>query len=351
MKLLVQLQLKKMWKMQNNFKNINVCPATLQIGYNTYSPKAIKDIFNGEKVSHILPFVSPSKQTLQDINFIEKRKRISISGVQEKYSLKLENQKFSLTEKQGNFILKPIPTDVLLANQVPLNEHLTMQIAEQVYKLNVAKCAIIFFADGEPAYITKRFDVMPNGKRCLKEDFASLAQLSSQNAGINYKYNFSYAQMANIMDDYFPAAIPAKEQFFRLIIFNYLFSNGDAHLKNFIRIDCEGKGDGHLAPAYDLLNTYLHTRDGFMALENGLYEKDFEHTSFSKLGYYGYNDFVFFGEKIGLLNSRIRRMMDDFLQHTPAVEKLINQSFLNNETKLEYFKNYQQRLQMLSTKI
>ena len=333
----------------SNDINITVCPATLQEGYNTYSPKAIKEVFNGIKVSHILPFSSPATEGKEQVNFIEKRKRISISGVQEKYSLKLVNGKFELTEAGGDYILKPIPTDVLLASQVPANEHLTMQIAAQIFKLPVAKCAIIFFKSGEPAYITKRFDVLPTGKRCLKEDFASLAQFTSQNKGANYKYEYSYLQMSELIDAYFPAAIPAKEQFFKLIIFNYLFSNGDAHLKNFSRIDCEGKGDGQLTPAYDLLNTNIHTNDGFFTLENGLYEKDYEHLSFAKLGYYGYNDFVTFGLKMGLLEARTKRMIATFLQDKEAVMRLIKSSFLNEETKIKYTENYESRFAMLST--
>lgn len=333
----------------NNFTDINVCPATLQEGFTTYSPKAIKEVFGGVKVHHVLPFSSPAIESNEQNIFIENRKRISISGVQEKYSLKLVNNTFELTDTGGDYILKPIPSDVMFASQVPANEHLTMQIAAQVFKLQVAKNALIFFASGEPAYITKRFDVLPNGKRCLKEDFASLAQVSSQNKGNNYKYEYSYLQMSKLIDAYFPAVIPAKEQFFQFILFNYLFSNGDAHLKNFSRIDCEGKGDGLLSPAYDLLNTNIHTNDGFFALENGLYEKDYEHPSFAKLGYYGYNDFVSFGIKMGLLENRIKRIINSFLEPKEMIAQLIKNSFLNDETKVKYAENYTTRLKMLGT--
>ena len=45
-------------------------------------------------------------------------------------------------------------------DQVPANEHLTMQIAKQVFKLKVAENALIFFQNGEPAHLTKRFDII-----------------------------------------------------------------------------------------------------------------------------------------------------------------------------------------------
>jgi serine/threonine-protein kinase HipA len=103
--------------------------------------------------------------------FLENRKRISISGVQEKLSLILEKNTLRLTKEgeQGTYILKPIPRDLKKVDQVPANEHLTMQIAKQVYGIHTAENALIFFKDGSPAYITKRFDVKKGEK--LVENF------------------------------------------------------------------------------------------------------------------------------------------------------------------------------------
>jgi serine/threonine-protein kinase HipA len=50
-----------------------------------------------------------------------------------------------------------------------------MQIAKQVYGINTAENAMIFFKDGTPAYITRRFDVKKEGEKWGKEDFASLS--------------------------------------------------------------------------------------------------------------------------------------------------------------------------------
>ena len=35
---------------------IKRCPSTLQEGFETYNPKALKTMFGGKKVSHILDF-------------------------------------------------------------------------------------------------------------------------------------------------------------------------------------------------------------------------------------------------------------------------------------------------------
>ncbi|OYZ33517.1 MAG: hypothetical protein B7X86_01180 [Sphingobacteriales bacterium 17-39-43] len=40
-----------------------------------------------------------------------------------------------------------------------------MQIARQVYGLKTAENALIFFQDGTPAYLTKRFDVKEDGTK------------------------------------------------------------------------------------------------------------------------------------------------------------------------------------------
>lgn len=330
---------------------IQVCPGTLQPGFDTYSPKALKDMFNGKRVSHILPFPSPSKEGEQQKIFFENRKHISISGVQEKYSLRLEGKELQLTDKGGEYILKPIPADLLNASQVPSNEHLTMQIAAQVFKMPTAKNALIFFNDGQPAYISKRFDVKADGSKCMKEDFAVLAQVTSENAGKNFKYNYSYEKVANLIDTYFAARIPAKEQFFKLVVFNYLFSNGDAHLKNFSRIDCERNNDGVLAPAYDLINTRLHVDDSDLALQEGLYHEDYNFHSYSTLGYYAYDDFFEFGQRIGLIPARVKRFINSFLSEAELIEDLTKRSFLNADSKTKYLQMYQEKLKRLRKSI
>lgn len=45
------------------------------------------------------------------------------------------------------------------------------------------------------------------------------------------------------------------------VVFNYLFGNGDAHLKNF-SLQATSGGDYVLTPAYDLLHTSIHIDDG-----------------------------------------------------------------------------------------
>lgn len=331
---------------------ITYCPSTLLPGYKTYSHKALLSLFSRKKVSHVLPHFAPHQNTEDDEAYLANRKRISISGIQEKLSYTQHKNVLELTNEgeQGTHILKPTPRDLKNVSMVPANEHLTMQIANQVFGINTAANGLIFFKGGEPAYITKRFDVLHNGMKLAKEDFASLAGKTSELAGPNYKYNGSYYDIAQLIQRFCAAAPIQLERFFSLVVFNYLFSNGDAHLKNFALLET-ANGDFALSPAYDLLCTALHVDDGYFALGDGLYEDDLAHPSFSQLGYYGYDDFYTFGQKIGLNEKRIALLLLPFTEHEAAVFELVSRSFLTSDMQKEYLAAYQNRLKMISTSI
>src|SRR6185312_551727 len=213
---------------------IKYCPGLLTEGYHAYSPAFLRRMFDGKKLSYILRYDSPQHSEEDAAQFIENRKRISISGVQEKMSLALHKNELRLTEEgeRGTYILKPIPGDLKKVNQVQANEHITMQIAAQVYGIYTAENGMIFFKDGQPAYITRRFDVKKDGSKWGKEDFATLAGRTKATSGVNFKYEYSYEEAAALIRKFVPAWRVEIEKFFALVLFNYAFSNGDAHLKN-----------------------------------------------------------------------------------------------------------------------
>ena len=77
--------------------------------------------------------------------------------------------------------------------------------------------------------------------------FASLAGLTNANGGSDFKYsNLSYEECAGIIRKYVKAAPVEILKFFRIVVFNYLTLNDDAHLKNFSLIN-RGDGEYHLA--------------------------------------------------------------------------------------------------------
>ncbi|MGM1057614.1 MAG: HipA domain-containing protein, partial [Bacteroidota bacterium] len=109
-------------------------------------------------------------------------------------------------------------------DQMPANEHLTMQLARQIYDIETAENALIFFKNGAPAYITKRFDVNSDGTKKAVEDFASLSEKTPPTHGVHYKYEGNYLELFEFMKKFLPAYKLETPKLFKLILFNYLFS-------------------------------------------------------------------------------------------------------------------------------
>lgn len=63
------------------------CPSTLNENETSYSATAFKRIFGGKKVSAILPNNSPVSNDENPVSFARNQQRVSISGVQEKFSV------------------------------------------------------------------------------------------------------------------------------------------------------------------------------------------------------------------------------------------------------------------------
>ena len=320
---------------------IAYCPGTLSNGYNTYSRTCLRRMFNGRKVNHVLPYDSPTSNATTEELFLENRKRISISGVQEKFSVLLEKNKLRLIEEgeQGRYILKPIPNVGKKLDQMPANEHLTMQIARQVYHIETAENALVFFKNGDIAYLTKRFDVKEDGSKLAKEDFASLAERTPQTHGENYKYLGNYLEMFELMNKFLPAYKLEAPKLFTLIVFNYLFSNGDAHFKNFSLIETP-LGDYRLSPAYDLLNTKIHIQDSDFALHDGLLPR-----SIAKGNIWVQLNLL--AEKAGLSMAQKDAIFKNLISKEKEVEYLINSSYLNEKTKQNFTQAYQTRLKKI----
>lgn len=327
-----------------NLDELKYCPGTLAEGFTTYSPSCLRNLFGGKKVNHVLPYEQPQQSEEVAEQFMENRKRISISGVQEKSSFLLEKNQLRLTKKgeQGTYILKPIPRDLKKVDQVPANEHLTMQIAKQVYRLNTAENAMIFFKNGSPAYITKRSDMKADGGKWGKEDFATLAGKTKENAGANFKYEYSYEEAGMLIQKYVPAWRVEIEKYFSLVVFNFLLSNGDAHLKNFSLLEST-KGDYLFSPAYDLVNTHLHVDDTDFALDKGLFADSYKSRQYKKNGHPSKTDFMEFGKRIGVSESRVEKLLGPFLEKQPLMETLVDRSFLSDANKRRYLLMYNRK--------
>ena len=327
-------------------EKINVCPSTLAEGFETYSPIARKLLFDGKEVSHVLTFDSPNNENSDAEEYARHVGRISLSGVQPKASLML-----SATEQlvkpaegeRGQYILKPAPSSYSLLERkyCPANEHLSMQIAAQVYHIETAANGLCFFRDGEAAYLTRRFDVAPDSSKYQQEDLASIGGLTKVNGGSDYKYsNLSYEECAELIRKYTKAAPVEVFKFFRIVVYNYLILNDDAHLKNFSLIN-RGNREYHLTPAYDLINTSLHLYEPrIFALDKGLFREGMQLSDSQSISR---KDFEKFGRRIGLSERIVERELDFFAAEHPLAQELIRRSFLSEKLQRYYWQSYNSR--------
>lgn len=323
---------------------IKYCPSTLAEGYDTYSPQAVKRLFDGKRVSPFLGFnISELKQS--DV-ILRAMQRISVSGVQEKFSAIIDQNLIRIAEsnERATYIIKPAPWDETIATrkQIPANEHVTMQIARQVYGIATAENGLCFTKDDQTVYFTKRFDILPNGTKVEMEDFASLVGRNEQTDGTYFKYSGCYEDIAKCIRKYIPAWMVDMERFYELVVFNYIYANGDDHLKNFSVI--RQGGDYRLAPAYDLLNTSLHVSGDDFGLDGGL-SPDIEKSDvMDRTGHPCRLDFERFGEKIGLADARVKRVLDKYMAVPELTMKLVGNSFLSDKMKRKYLRIVDERV-------
>ena len=233
-----------------------------------------------------------------------------------------------------------------MMEDAPENEHLIMQIASQIFNIKTANNALIYFKDGTPAYITKRFDVKGDGTKFIQEDFAQITNRTKETHGESYKYEGSYHEIGELIRKYVPASMIAIENFFKIVLFNYVFSNGDAHLKNFslIRNDF---GEMELSPSYDLMSTIIHTpNERDTALD--LYDKDHESEYYSIYGHYGRTEFIEFANRLGIVEVRYMRIINEFIENKTAVNDFLQNSSLSDRALDSFTTNFKSRIKRLS---
>ena len=146
--------------------------------------------------------------------------------------------------------------------------------------------------------------------------------------------------MFELMRNYLTTYKLDAPKLFKILVFNYLFSNGDAHFKNFSIIETSF-GDYRLSPAYDLLNSRIHIADKDFALDEGLMPKNLSQGKISL-------QFVKLAEKAEINEKTYQHIMSLLVSRSDLVKKMVVASFLNDTTKRNYLQSYQGRLKQLS---
>lgn len=212
---------------------------------------------------------------------------------------------------------------------LPENEDLTMKLAASS-GIEIPVHGLAWGKDGNLFYFIKRFDRTDKGQKIALEDFAQLAGLSRDT-----KYSYSIEKIVGLIDSYMTFPVLEKAKFFRLILFNFLVGNEDAHLKNYSVIVRKDKHE--LSPGYDLVNSTLALGD--RASEESALPLAGKKKNLTK------NDFFrYLGrERLELTNKAVASVTEELEQSIPEWETLLHAGFLPANKQELYWKLVKER--------
>jgi serine/threonine-protein kinase HipA len=287
----------------------------LKANEENYSLEGLKKL--SKKLTHLNIFPYDQQEQFE----IAQRmvKKISIQGVQPKFSVILQErgESFKEVENNGKFILKP---QVQTYKQLPENEDLTMHLVTMT-GVKAPWHGLVKCTDGSLSYVVKRFDRTAKEKVPM-EDFSQLIGASRDT-----KYDVSFEKVAETIEDH--CTYPTIERFklFQRVILAFLLGNEDFHLKNISLITMGGKVQ--LSPVYDFVNSTIANPNAEeeMALSIGGKKKNLNKSDLLK----GFAESTLF-----LPATKIEKETIRLLNFTPAWKIMIDKSFLNDSLKEKY---------------
>lgn len=250
---------------------------------------------------------------------------MAVSGVQPKVSLswfkKAEKntvKKLTIVGLYGDYILKP-SSDYY--DFLPEMEHCTMKMAATC-GLHTVPNTLFVLADGTLCYLTKRVDRTKTGMKHM-EDMCQLTERLTED-----KYKGSHEQVAKAVIKFSDAPLLDVGNYYEYVVFSFLTGNADMHLKNFSLLETQQPGKYMLAPAYDLLCT---------ALVNRADKEELALTLNGKKSNLNYNDFATAFKLAGLSQKFLDKTLENFYYCRLEMKKVIDQSFLPDNLKIEYY--------------
>ncbi|MGO9482357.1 MAG: HipA domain-containing protein [Candidatus Kryptoniota bacterium] len=297
---------------------MNRCPITYQpCGDEKYSKEGLR-------------LLSRSLATLDDIPLSQEDQlkeaaaratKMSIQGIQPKLSaiLNVRASSFEIVDRGGRIILKPQSN---LYAELPENEDVTMRLAKET-GLDVPLHGMVYSVDRRLTYFVQRFDRHGRDGKYSLEDFAQLAGKSRDT-----KYDYSMEKAAEIVETYCTFPLIEKVKLFKLTLFNFLVGNEDQHLKNFSLITRSGKVS--LSPVYDLINTTIALVNPEEEIALPLSGKKRNLTRQILIDYWG-------RERLGLNERTIENVTAPIRHAIPRWNELIENSFLSDRMKKNYF--------------
>jgi len=286
--------------------------------------------FFGTATPPLLPYSLDQMDELAK-NVVERS--VSVPGVQAKLSLSLVKEAKEKSASRltvvgalgGQYIFKP-PSDRF--PEMPVNEHLTMRMAE-TFGIRVVPSSLIRLASGELSYITKRIDRADTGEKIHILDMFQITEAFD-------KYKSSMEKVGKAINSYSSNTLLDKIFYFELALFCFLTGNNDMHLKNFSMI--ESPSGWILSPAYDLLNVSILNPDD---------KEELALTLAGKKKKLKREHFVQFGEGLGLSDRQITGTFKRMERNFPKAMDFIDCSLLSTDMMKVYKEVFEKRQQQL----
>lgn len=302
--------------------------------FKEYHDVCFRRLFGTTKIEPTLPF---SRKQFFEEKSKEDSKQVSISGVQPKLAIKIENGKLATTSSNFTHIIKPSPEGY---PEVAENEHLTMLISKML-KIETAECGLIRFADNQLVYITKRFDLLKNGEKNHQEDMMQAMNIHPE-LSKNAKYEArSYEEVGIFLKKH--SSLITASNFFERVFFNFMVANNDYHLKNIsIQYSKAAAGGIKLSPHYDTVNTFVYgLQESEMACyitnDGGFYPPHNEY------GYHTRECFRILAHHVGINEKAIDKIFQNYLDHFTKILLLVSKSPMSQSRKEKYIEGLNDR--------
>ena len=196
-----------------------------------------------------------------------KQAKLSLAGAQDKLPVYLKGTQFYLPKNSGSattHIIKPINAGF---TDIPRNEAFCMELAQRSgFPIPNSR---IMKIGGHELFVVDRYDRQVFNKEIVRihqEDFCQ-----AMGYPVERKYQEAggpgFAECRELIDEYLSnKGVMNRLLFIRMMIFNYIIGNHDAHGKNFSILHNNGF---ELAPFYDLVSTQVYPWDNKFAMAIG----------------------------------------------------------------------------------
>lgn len=245
--------------------------------------------------------------------------KLSLAGAQYKAG-------FRVSRGEGNVLEYALPYGLAASTHIvkTANRRFEALSENECYCLRLAReCGIAVprtmidrLCDNQPLFVIERFDrqeglrqagVLGNVRvnRIHQEDFCQAlgkpVQRKYEKPGQHY-----VRQMRDLIADHCDEPVADIREFTKMIVFNVLIGNCDAHLKNFSLIHGKGWDECRLAPAYDMASTVVYEGlDRRLAMRMG---------SCTKIDDVSRDDLLLLSEDLRISKAALVRILDQELE-------------------------------------